>query len=310
MKTSVKAMLSLSEQTRKNRHNLFNKSANNRKRVIYWIGFLDGTLSSRGIEEGEENALRAEASKFAQFFDDPDASDLERDILAGCFSSNEDMMVQLRQVIDDKRNELGASSTSLETDEMNEFLGFCAGVICDGLVLENEVRAILRRFETSSVLMNAAPFSMLRKAIEAAMEDDVLSEAESHEIQEWIAQLVGDGFSDTGLPNIGGVAKLDEPITDPRQIQLAGSSFVLTGEMRMGPRTFIISEIESAGGTFAKRPTKKTDYVVISTVASRSWRTTHFGRKIERARELIDKGEKLRFVSETALQGALQNNRP
>jgi hypothetical protein len=66
--------------------------------------------------------------------------------------------------------------------------------------------------------MQASPFSTLKRAIETAMADDVLTEDEALDIQEWIAQLMGDGFIDTGIPNIGNVAKLDEPITDPSQI--------------------------------------------------------------------------------------------
>lgn len=306
MKISDKAMLGVRERELEERYSAFNKSANTRKRVVYWIGFLDGALSSHRIEEGEGDALLAEAEKFAEFFNDPDASDLAEDIRARCFLSEEDLMGPLKQVIEDKRAELGSGSTSAETDELNEFLGFCAGIICDGRVLEAEVRAVLRRFKSSSILMNAAPFSTLKAAVETAMEDNILTDNEAEEIREWIAQLVGDGFIDTGIPNLGTVAMLDEPITDPKAIALEGSVFVLTGPMRMGPRSFIISEIERVGGTCAPRTTKQTDYVVISSTASRHWRTTHFGTKIERARELIEEGQKLRFVSEVALEKAIK----
>lgn len=309
MKISDKAILGIYERELEERYNAFNKSANTRKRVVYWIGFLDGALSSHRIEEGEEDALLAEAGKFAEFFNDPDASDLAEDIRARCFSSEADLMDQLKQVIEDKRAELGSGSTSVETDEMNEFLGYCAGIICDGRVLETEVRAILKRFKSSPILMHAAPFSTLKAAVETAMDDDILTDYEAEEIQDWIARLVGDGFIDTGVPNIGTVSRLDEPITDPNEIALEGSVFVLTGPMRMGPRSFIISEIESVGGICAPRTTKKTDYVVISSTASRHWRTTHFGTKIERARELIEEGHKLRFVSEIALEKAIKTVR-
>ncbi|MHA7874265.1 BRCT domain-containing protein [Roseivivax sp.] len=298
--------MGIRERELEERYSAFNKSANDRKRVVYWIGFLDGALSSRGIEDGEEDALLAEAGKFAEFFNDPDASDLAEDIRARCFSSEDDLMAQLKQVIEDKRATLGAGRTSAETDVLNEFLGFCAGIVCDGRVLETEVRAIRWRFKSSDILMHAAPFASLKAAVEAALEDDILSEEESEEIREWIALLVGDGFIDTGIPHIGTVAKLDEPITDPDDIALSGSVFVLTGPMRMGPRSYIISEIEKVGGICAPRTTTRTDYVVISSTASRHWRTTHFGTKIERAFELIEKGEKLRFVSEVALQKAIE----
>ena len=62
------------------------KGANDRKREVYWIGFLEGALSSHAIEPDEEAAILAEADKFAEFFDDPDASDLAEDIRARCFS--------------------------------------------------------------------------------------------------------------------------------------------------------------------------------------------------------------------------------
>lgn len=306
MRNSERALRSIQEREIEERHNAFNAAANNRKRILYWLGFLGGALSSHRIEAGEREAILAEAEKFAEFFNDPDASDLAEDIRAECFSSEGDLIEQIQQVIEDKRSELKPGATSAETDEMNEFLGFCAGIICDGKILESEVRAILRRFNSSPALMRSASFSSLRSAVESAMEDDVLTDDEANEVQEWIAQLVGDGFNDTGIANIGTVAKLDEPITDPNEIQVHDAVFVLTGPMRMGPRSFIVKEIESVGGICEHRTTRRTDYVVISATASRHWRTTHFGTKIERARELIDQGYKLRFVSEIALQKAIE----
>jgi len=120
MKISEKALLNIRARELEERHNAFNKSASTLKRVVYWIGFLDGALSSHRIEE---DAILAEAGKFAEFFNDPDASDLIEDIQAKCFSSEADFVGQLKQVIDAKRTELGSGSTSSETDEMNEFLG-------------------------------------------------------------------------------------------------------------------------------------------------------------------------------------------
>ena len=167
---------------------------------------------------------------------------------------------------------------------MNEFLGFCAGIICDGRILRLEAHAILDRFRGSEVLMSAVPFARLRRAIEAAMADGVLTQIEADEVQEWIARLVGDGFIDTGIPNIGTVSRLDDPITDPGEIRIFGSRFVLTGPMRMGTRAFIRAEIERVGGVLDPRTTHRTDYLVVSSKASRHWRTTHFGTKMERAK--------------------------
>lgn len=123
MKLSDQARAHILDREVEEQTNAFRKEANDRKRLIYWVGFLEGALASRRIEEGEETALIAEADKFQEFFDDPDASDLAEDIRAKCHSSETDLMDQIRSVIAEKRSMLDQVSTFSETDEMNEFLG-------------------------------------------------------------------------------------------------------------------------------------------------------------------------------------------
>ena len=282
------------------------KGANDRKREVYWIGFLQGALSSNRIESGEEDAILAEADKFIEFFEDPDAADLAEDIRARCFSGQNDFMTALENVIREKRSEIQAAAPYSERDEVNEFLGFCAGIVCDGLILKAEAEAMLSRFHDSMVLSSSVVFRDLWRALEAALADKILTEEESEEVRNWIALLVGDGYVDTGIPNIGNTAELDEPIRNAAQITLKGACVVLTGPMRMGTRDFIIEEIERCGGEVGKTTTRKTDYVVVSSTASKNWRTTHFGTKIERAKELIVEGHKLRFVTEVALEAAIK----
>lgn len=282
------------------------KGANDRKREVYWIGFLQGALSSNRIESGEEDAILAEADKFVEFFEDPDAADLAEDIRARCFSGQNDFMTALENVIREKRSEIQAAAPYSERDEVNEFLGFCAGIVCDGLILKAEAEAMLSRFHDSMVLSSSVVFRDLWRALEAALADKILTEEESEEVRNWIALLVGDGYVDTGIPNIGNTAELDEPIRNAAQITLKGACVVLTGPMRMGTRDFIIEEIERCGGEVGKTTTRKTDYVVVSSTASKNWRTTHFGTKIERAKELIVEGYKLRFVTEVALEAAIK----
>lgn len=282
------------------------KGANDRKREVYWIGFLQGALSSKRIESGEEDAILAEADKFVEFFEDPDAADLAEDIRARCFSGQNDFMTALENVIKEKRSEIQSAAPYSERDEVNEFLGFCAGIVCDGVILKAEAEAMLSRFHDSMVLSSSVVFRDLWRALEAALADKILTEEELEEVRAWIALLVGDGYVDTGIPNIGNTAELDEPIRDAAQITLKGACVVLTGPMRMGTRDFIIAEIEGCGGEVGKTTTRKTDYVVVSSTASKNWRTTHFGTKIERAKELIVEGYKLRFVTEAALEAAIK----
>lgn len=309
LKLSEQASAHLQDEVLATNLDYLNKSRNARKRLAYWIGFMEGALASRRIENGEAEALLAEADRFVSFFNDPDAVDLAEDLRARCFTSQADLMDQLRDIVDEKRAQLEAAEATdmqVEADEMSEFLGFCAGIICDGQVLQPEAEAILHRFRCSSALRESVAFQKLHRVLEVALADHSLDETEGEEVREWLARLVGDGYADTGLPNLGAVELLDDPITNPSEIKLAGSHFTLTGPMRMGPRSYIVSEIERVGGIYEGTTNRRTDYVVVSAEASRHWRATHFGGKILKAQDLIREGYKMRFVSETALERAIE----
>jgi NAD-dependent DNA ligase len=282
----------------------FNRTLNTRKRVTYWIGFLEGVLASGRLEEDKEEALMLEASRFANFFNDPDAADLAEDLKSLWVDGEDDLIAKLRQIIEGKRAEVLATAEYNAVDEMNGFLGFCAGIICDGVVHESEARALVRRLAGSDNLLKSVATKELQRALKRVFADRVLSKEEGLEIQEIVARLVGDGYADTGIEAIGTVANLDAPITDPALVELENKVFVLTGPMKRVRRK-IEDDICDCGGDPESRVTGRTDFVVVSDKASRHWRTTHFGSKIQKAKEMIEEGCNIRFVTEGALEGAM-----
>src|SRR5690606_35953225 len=117
------------------------------KQGMYWIGFLEGALSSGRIERAELPALEAEARTFADFFDDPDARDVAEDIAHVHAEESNDLYEQISDVIDAQRVIVCREEELTAKDRLNEFLGFCAGIVCDGRVLEREAIAISERFK-------------------------------------------------------------------------------------------------------------------------------------------------------------------
>lgn len=283
--------------------------SNRRKRTMYWVGFLEGAMSSGRIERAEMPAIETEARAFAKFFNDPDARDVAEDIAHVHGAENNDLAEQLADVINAQRELVGREYDLNEKDRINEFLGFCAGVICDGQVQEREATAIARRFARDPLLAEHAQLLQLRKTVVDALADGVLTGTEAEDIQEWIARLVGDGYSETGLPSMGLASQFPDMISDHTQIDFPRRTFVMTGALRIAPRREIARMVHAAEGIFANTVTKQTDYVIVALVASRDWRATHFGTKIERARELINRGSGLRLVAENAFETAISIRR-
>jgi len=279
--------------------------ANRRKRDLFWFGFLDGTLASGRIEGGEIPALEAEALAFSQFFGDPDAKDLVEDIRHVHDSSSNDLYEQLSDIIDAKRQSLFTDDNSAATDRMNEFLGFCAGVICDGKVLHQEASVMLQRINQDPLLSGHAHLAKLRDTLTAALEDDLLSDEEAEDIRSWVARIVGDGYADTGVASIGTSPQLEGMIENHAEVIFGGMCFVVTGALRMGTRKEISQAIMLLNGVVAKSITFKTNYVIVASTASRDWRATHFGTKIEKAIEYVNQGAGLRFIPEHVFEAAL-----
>lgn len=279
--------------------------SNRRKKAMYWIGFLEGAASSGRIEGTEMAALEAEARTFAEFFGDPDARDVAEDIAHIHAEEANDLFEQIDDVIAAQRELICATAEVSEKDRLNEFLGFCAGVICDGRVLEEEATAMARRFARDPDLARHSELVKLRQTVIEAIADGRLTGEEAEDIRAWIARLVGDGYSETGLPSMGLAAQHPDMLLDHSLIEFRRRCFVVTGALRIAPRREIARMVESFDGIYADRITTQTDYVIVAMAASRDWRATHFGTKLERARELINAGAALRLVAEHAFEAAL-----
>lgn len=283
-----------------------NRQSNRRKTELYWLGFLEGTMASGRIEHGEIASLKAEAEAFARFFNDPDAKDLALDIahVHGVFDN--DLHEQLDDIVSVRRKLAIAESELSDKDRMNEFLGFCAGILSDGEVLEAEARAIMRRFAADTALSQHPHLVNLQSTLGTALADNILDGRESEDIKDWITRLVGDGYADTGLASIGNTTQLPDMLSDYREIVFSKRLFAVTGALRIGPRRALADLIRARDGIFAERITLETHYLVVAPAASRDWRATHFGTKIETAQRYIAQGAELRFVPEYVFEQALR----
>lgn len=284
---------------------IYSSKWNKRKSICYWVGFLEGIQSSGSVEKKEIPALYAEAEAFLNLFPDADADDLLQDFQANCHIDDNDLFEQISCIIDQKIEEIAAFEDEKEKDILNRFLGFCSGIICDGTITSLEAQTLFSCFSRQPTLNRHTLFNTLKSSFSEILNKSHFETSELQEIYEWLSQLVGDGYWDTGIPNIGRSSPLSSMIYDPSAISLNGKIIVLTGPMRLGTRQYITEKLENLGATVGGRVTQKTNFVVISRNASQNRKTTHFGTKIEKAILLRSSGVSIDFMSETALEKLL-----
>lgn len=178
--------------------------------------------------------------------------------------------------------------------QIDELIGLAKGVMADGAITQQEAEFVLEWLETNRHAANKWPAKGLYQRLKRALSDGVLDSDEEQELLLLMADIVGKPklynahSMSTSLP-------LDDPMPS---VAFDGKTFCLTGTFMTGARAKLTEQIEARGGLTKNNPTKLTDYLVIGEIGSLEWIHSTFGRKIEKAMELKDKGFDIAIISE------------
>ena len=125
------------------------------------------------------------------------------------------------------------------------------------------------------------------------LKDNVLDKEESKELLETLKKFTGSDFE------LGELSKASSlPIDQPEpEIVFNNFNFCFTGTFAYGTRKDCKAATENAGGNEVKL-TNKTDFLVIGSYATDSWKHSSYGRKIEKAMLMKGKGHSIKIVSE------------
>lgn len=278
--------------------------ANDRKATAYWLGFLRGVLASGSIETMELPPLRAEAAVLLENLGDAGAASLLDDLDARRWNDGAHLLDIVGQAEAMRGRGFRIESRK---DAVNELYGFCAGIACDNHITPSEVETLLTKIAATPGLTDDARVRSLEFAARRSIEDGRITEEESEDICSWIARLVGDSCTDTGLATFGNVGVVDGSLRDHTQVQFADRMFVLTGKFSIGPRKVVAGLVKDRGGNWKDVVCTKTDYLVVAVAGSRDWVHSHEGTKILRALEIREKGGRLHVVEEPTFSAALSH---
>ena len=179
--------------------------------------------------------------------------------------------------------------------DMAEMLGLCKGVLADGVVCEEEAFALMTWAEEHPDLALAWPGNVLYRRLRRIFDDGHASGSERDDLAGLMEELVG-GTSGT----VGGeTATTGLPLDDPQpSLEVPDRVFVFTGRFAYGTRRTCEEAVRQLAGWAESGLTKRADYLIIGTFASRDWVQTSYGTKILKAVEYREKYSAPAIVSE------------
>lgn len=187
-----------------------------------------------------------------------------------------------------KNAQTTALNTTRQVKALNTLMGIVSGIVCDNHLHDNEIIFLSTWITENIDVASSYPGSVIYRKIKEVLSDGIITPEERDHLLSELKILSGNDFSNTGSALPEHIASLFD--NDPHVIH-TGNRFVLTGEFLYGTRASCHRAIETRGGIVSNNITNKTNYVVVGSRSSPDWITENFGRKLQKAAEMIESGE-------------------
>ena len=274
----------------------FNHSRNREKAIFGLKGILEGVIADQRLTEQEllflDVWLRSQES-LGRDGDVVDLLDLISDILRDGYVTA-DELVDLNQLIVDIIAYRQQEHISVES-RINELLGFLSGIAADGVLKQQEIDSLCDWLDTNIEVCSEWPASLLVSRLNDILKDGVITPEENADLLQTIKEISGQRFEETGVAH-GMSTEFFEDLLDVFSHE--GQCLCFSGKFVTGTRKVVESTAQQLGASVKGDVTNDVTTLVIGTLASRDWRFSSHGRKIEKAIKLKEKGVPVVIITE------------
>ena len=274
----------------------FNYQRNVEKAFLTLRGILQGVVADQKLNETEVLFLDTwlKNEKHAKMEGDIlDVCDLLTDILEDGIVTPEELN-DLKNLVSDVL-EYGHNDTSTYETQLNQMLGYLQGISADNELTDKEITSFQKWLNSHEELISSWPGDIVSKRIFEILEDGIITENEKSDLLETIKQITGQRFLETGIAHGMATEFCTQYLTE---FPIEDSMICFTGKFVSGTRAEIEKTAKNKGAFTSKNITKKIDLLVIGTVASRDWKFSSLGRKIEAAIKLQNDGLPVQIITE------------
>ena len=272
------------------------------KNECFFVGFLDGILANKRLDETELEPLLAECAAICRIVADDDAAEIIVESTAGHEHTTDELFALLQQIAEVRTQKI---DPDCRRSSANRVLGFCAGVNCDSIITTAEAIALYEKLKQPHDLEDDRRIVALRHRLRDALDDGIIDKDEAEDISRLITTVVGDSYADTGIASSEAIPVIcdNDPIDES---MFKGQLVVLTGGFAYGTRREVSTRVGEMGGTVQENPTKDTSVVVIGSEGSRYYTYSGQGGKLAKAIALREKGSLPKIYTEGQIAAFLR----
>jgi NAD-dependent DNA ligase len=183
-----------------------------------------------------------------------------------------------------------------------EMFGLVRGIAADGSVSAEEATRLSEWTRANPEVASRWPANVLARRLERIFADGRLESRERVRLTAMLAQLAENS---SGLAQ-GFPLATDVPITRPEpEVTFEGQTFVFAGEMAYGPTHQCEREVTELGGTAERGVNRRTDFLVIGSLAAADWMQQDFGSLVDEVVQYRSRGVPIAVITEEHWASAL-----
>jgi hypothetical protein len=188
---------------------------------------------------------------------------------------------------------------TIATADMQRLHGTLAGIGCDGVVNERELRGLREWMLASEHLQGTWPYDEVYGLVTKVLADGRIDEDEQRLLVAFTREFL------ESTANLVLKTPFEEPLirscacADRPEISFGEKSFCVTGSSPRASRRYIESAIVQLGGRAHPGIVEGLDYLVVAAERTLSWAFSCYGRKVEAAMALRKAGAPLEIVHES-----------
>ncbi|WP_032096034.1 MULTISPECIES: NAD-dependent DNA ligase [unclassified Alteromonas] len=269
---------------------------NKAKAVLTLKGIIEGIDCDKDLNKTEEVFLRAWKSNDAFNFKDGDFIDIHEqidDILEDSVITEEEK-VDLISMLDDILEYGGIGGDNVDA-LVNQLLGFLSGISADENLNDVEIEALNEMLESNDALTEGWPGNALKLRLDEILADGIIDEEERTDLLNLVKAVSGQNLMETGLAY--GLSA-DFSTCSTKCIDLKGVRVCFTGAFVSGSRNKQHERAIQLGAEISKSVNKKLDVLVLGSLASRDWKFSSYGRKVEAVLSNRVEGAKTEIINE------------
>lgn len=277
----------------------FNGRRNAKKSLLTLRGILYGVVADKLLNEKEILFLDNWLKNQRQADMEGDMLDV-CEVIAGALKDGmiaSDELNDIENLISDVL-EFGCNDEDTYAAQLNQMFGYLLGITADNELNEMEITGLQQRlklFELFDWPLGSWCGDVLARRISEILVDGVITAEEKDDLLETIKQIASNRFNETGIAHGLSTEFCAQSL---ESFDFCNANICFTGKFISGTRQNVETIAKTKGAVICKSVTQKLNLLVIGTIASKDWKYTSLGGKIEKAIELQCKGNPVKIVTE------------